>query len=384
MCRYLGLERVSLQDFALASVYQGRSNHRKGTMKRNAILLLVVLASVTTLIAADAPSTSPSPAAAVTEQQKPGLPKFDLDFPGGSPGDLVKAIAKASGHPLNAIISKKDEDVVLPPLKLRHTDVSQLFAALTAMSTRTISYPNGQVSSTSAYSFRCDTPMEPDAVWYFRSALEPRPPGVAEDQKPGLPKFDLDFPGGSPGDLVKAITKASGHPLNAIIPKEDEDVMLPPMKLRDTDVAQLFKALSDASHRSVLRRTGLNSYTYDNIGYSFHCDRAMEPDAVWYFHSDGPLAPPAEKVCRFYQLNPYLTEHSVESITTAIETGWKMLGETSPPTLSFHKDTGLLIAVGDPGDLKVIDEVLSSLERPKMPPPPVQSLAPAPRTPDGQ
>jgi hypothetical protein len=51
----------------------------------------------------------------------------------------------------------------------------------------------------------------------------------------------------------------------------------------------------------------------------------------------------------------------VDDITTAVETGWKMLGETSPPTISFHKDTKLLIAVGEPSKLELIDAVLKAL-----------------------
>ena len=36
-------------------------------------------------------------------------------------------------------------------------------------------------------------------------------------------KFDLDLPGGTPGELVEAIEEASGKPLNAIVPKEHAD-----------------------------------------------------------------------------------------------------------------------------------------------------------------
>ena len=36
----------------------------------------------------------------------------------------------------------------------------------------------------------------------------------------------------------------------------------------------------------------------------------------------------------------------MDDITTAIETGYKMLGEPAP-VINFHKDTKLLIAVGE-------------------------------------
>ncbi|PYK59482.1 MAG: hypothetical protein DME21_13110 [Verrucomicrobia bacterium] len=48
---------------------------------------------------------------------------------------------------------------------------------------------------------------------------------------PNLVQFDLNFPGGTPRQLVEAIEKASGKPLNAVIPDEDADLHLPPLKM---------------------------------------------------------------------------------------------------------------------------------------------------------
>jgi hypothetical protein len=66
-----------------------------------------------------------------------------------------------------------------------------------------------------------------------------------------------------------------------------------------------------------------------------------------------------------YLLTPYLDRGlTVDDITTAIQTGWKMLGYSPTPELSFHKETKLLIAVGDPNQLETIDRVLSALNPP--------------------
>jgi hypothetical protein len=54
---------------------------------------------------------------------------------------------------------------------------------------------------------------------------------------------------------------------------------------------------------------------------------------------------------------------SIDDITTAIKTGAKMLGETDEPTMSFHKDTRLLIAVGEPSRLDIIDSALRALQQ---------------------
>jgi hypothetical protein len=53
----------------------------------------------------------------------------------------------------------------------------------------------------------------------------------------------------------------------------------------------------------------------------------------------------------------------VDDITTAVRTGWNMLGETNAPELNFHEDTKLLIAVGPLDKLQLIDEVLSELKK---------------------
>jgi len=56
---------------------------------------------------------------------------------------------------------------------------------------------------------------------------------------------------------------------------------------------------------------------------------------------------------------------TVDDITTAIQTGWKMLGDEEAPTINFHKDTKLLIAVGEPNKLETIDAVLNALDSSK-------------------
>jgi hypothetical protein len=57
----------------------------------------------------------------------------------------------------------------------------------------------------------------------------------------------------------------------------------------------------------------------------------------------------------------------VDDITTAIQTGWKMMGDKETPEISFHKETKLLIAVGEPDQLGVIDDVLKALQPPPNP-----------------
>ncbi|PYJ85475.1 MAG: hypothetical protein DME22_09000 [Verrucomicrobia bacterium] len=177
-------------------------------------------------------------------------------------------------------------------------------------------------------------------------------------QDQNLVQFDLNFPGGTPRQLVEAIEKASGKPLNAVIPDEDADLHLPPLKMRAVNVAELFAALSQASSKQI----NVSGGTY-NSSYSFQTASEINDNSVWWFQHFKPAITQPE--CRFYQLAPYLETYKVEDITTAIQTGWKMLGEKNPPTISFHKDTKLLIAVGEESKLRMIDSVLQQLAQGK-------------------
>ncbi len=212
-----------------------------------------------------------------------------------------------------------------------------------------------------------------------------------------LPRFDLDFPGGKPKELVRAVEKAMRRPLNVVIPQENANAELPPLSVKGVTVVQLFQALAQASQKQEPYVTGYSSgpptfgrtpsYAFVNTGYGFRTTGAPSENSIWYFFWDkvpsvpglnAELAGPPP-VCRFYQLAPYLAAgYKVEDITTAIETGWKMLNETNPPRISYHKDTKLLIAVGTDNKLGIIQDVLNHLptDKPKSPAVPGKPVVP--------
>ena len=224
---------------------------------------------------------------------------------------------------------------------------------------------------------------------------------ISQQQSGELTRFNLDFPGGTPKELVAAIQKAMEKPLNAIVPEEDADINIPPLKMSNVNVGNLFSALEEASRQTHSYETG-SSYgggggfggyrTIQQMVTSYGFRQGPGPltdDTIWYFHAEKPLMPPISstsetKAVRFYSLDPYLrVKHgertlTVDDITTAIETGWKMLGETSPPKISFHKDTNLLIAVGEPAKLEIIDAALKALMPQATPTAPGKAAAPKP------
>jgi hypothetical protein len=189
----------------------------------------------------------------------------------------------------------------------------------------------------------------------------PTPPAKAAS--PTLTKFDLDFPGGTPNELVAAIQKAMGRPLNAIVPEDSASLKLPPLKMKSVNVVQLFQALERASEISRVLPSG-SGYSSFQAMFGFRTQDPVTDDSVWYFYYSGQQ-PQLPKISRFFLLTPYLDRGlTVDDITTAIQTGWKMAGTSPTPALSFHKETKLLIAVGDRNQLQTIDEVLGALRTP--------------------
>ncbi|HXE43328.1 MAG TPA: hypothetical protein VN516_09915 [Candidatus Baltobacteraceae bacterium] len=183
-----------------------------------------------------------------------------------------------------------------------------------------------------------------------------------------LTRFNLDFPGGTPRDLVKAIEKAMSKPLNAIISDEDDNaVNIPALKMNDVNVEQLFNALATASYKPVTIIQPGRSTVESSRGYGFHADNPITDSSIWYFRVDKPSSetlPPAQEILRFYSLEPYLNRgFSVDDVTTAIQTGWKMAGLKPQPELNYHKETKMLIAYGEANKLSVIENVLQTLPR---------------------
>jgi hypothetical protein len=146
--------------------------------------------------------------------------------------------------------------------------------------------------------------------------------------------------------------------------------------MRQVTVDDLFMAMEQGSHRmeTIVTGTYFGDFSgagarsqYANIETSYGFRKIA---GVWVFSNKKAVPPPDQVMVRtrFYQLKPYLEQSSVEDITTAIQTAWKMMAENklapnknATTELKFHKETGLLIAVGDVTQVQVIDDVLNAL-----------------------
>jgi hypothetical protein len=176
-----------------------------------------------------------------------------------------------------------------------------------------------------------------------------------------LPRFDLEFPGGTARELVNAITNATGKPLNAVIPDNDADwKVIPALSVKNVTVTELFGSFTPIS-----KETKTYSGGYQRTSsWGFQTEGVPNENSIWSFYSDEFSEVEVPTICRFYQLGPYLEAgYKVEDITTAMETAWKMLGVNPQPDMKYHKDTKLLIAVGEEDKLKMIDDALAQLSK---------------------
>src|SRR6185436_5500908 len=213
------------------------------------------------------------------------------------------------------------------------------------------------------------------------------PPGSYGSNRPtpaaDLPRFDLDFNGGNPEQFVEAIRSSLKGPLNVVLPNNQNEVHIPPLKMRQVNVSELFNALGRVSTRSVAYQIGYTDYTAPgpqysvpgqsmnrrstvstyNEQYSFSTEPPITQNSIWYLVISSRPQTSENKVCRYYQLAPYLKNLKIDDVTTAIQAGWRMLGVSPAPELNFHKDTSLLIAVGDQQKLDIIDAVLAELAK---------------------
>jgi hypothetical protein len=215
-------------------------------------------------------------------------------------------------------------------------------------------------------------------------AQEAPAPGKApaEAPAPKLTLFDLDFPGGTPGELVEAIQRAAGTPVNAVIPSEDAKVELPPLKMRQVTTESIFRAMFEASRSKPPLSSDTFSSTYVESTFGFRTQGAASDGSVWYFLVNAPVKIQSHRTVNFFPLTPFLDEGlSVDDITTAINTGWKMLGGSDQSELSYHKETKLLIVVADVEHTGTVIKALEALRQAKSKPtiaPPTNKSSPDP------
>jgi hypothetical protein len=193
-----------------------------------------------------------------------------------------------------------------------------------------------------------------------------------------LSRFDLDFRGGSPENLIGAISEAMGKKVNVVIGENAEGIRLPAVRVRNATIADVFSAIATTTRHDVAVPVTVGmggiaqSIQYRTVQSQFlPASNPVTDDTVWSFVSNeaetqelaAHATQPAREL-RHFQLSDYLNDKlTVADITTAIRTGWEMLEIKNPPDLKFHQETGIMIAAGEAKLIDQIPMVLQQLPR---------------------
>lgn len=207
---------------------------------------------------------------------------------------------------------------------------------------------------------------------YAQQPGQPFPGQAAVPYVDDLPKFDLDFQGGDVSELVESVQKElkkvdADAFLNVVIPTEHRHYPMPPLKMRNVNVNQLFRALEMASQAQANMDTrglpagAFRGQSFTAARYGFQTSGPATRESIWYFYVVKTQEDRPSKALRYFQLAPYLSQYTMDDIGRAIEAGWNMLEENEQTKLNFHKETKLLIAVGPPHQLETISMVLKEL-----------------------
>ena len=171
---------------------------------------------------------------------------------------------------------------------------------------------------------------------------------ISELSIPREPGFNLTFKGGTPQELVQEMKNAVAgsftepdnvFPINVVVPKDLEDVQVPPLTMQSVNPRTVFDTLNLIWQSEGLRWVSAG-------------------DKAWVLQT----APDRRKAQAFF-VGHLLKKYKIEDITTAVKTTWEFGGNAGrlKPELKFHQDTEMLIALADGGQLSTVNEVLTQL-----------------------
>jgi len=220
------------------------------------------------------------------------------------------------------------------------------------------------------------------------------PPAVATEQTPDLsaawqrriPQFHCD---GAPLDEVVKELRVKFPELNFLVKQKVRSESIT-VSLRSVNLQEILQAVEPATEGQV------------HVLWPTNEERLI----IFERKDSGPRIDPStglplqagRKVCRVYNLSEYLKgmsdselDGAIKELKDVLEQAWSMLrqanDENEPsPTLSIHRGTRLVVAVGSPEDLAVLEQVVIGLQgsAPGVPPgmpSPFGGSLPRPRSP---
>ncbi|MGF1484901.1 MAG: hypothetical protein ACFBZ8_11115 [Opitutales bacterium] len=216
-----------------------------------------------------------------------------------------------------------------------------------------------------------ETPQRRTATRQEISQTPTAPANAAQrvtTEKSDPARITLDFPGGTPSELIDAMSKALGRQISAVFPVGSERIEIPPFTVEEADETALLKSLY---YREQFEIRDRNAISYREVGYNWGWI-----GGVWRLEIDrvSGVGPVNEVVP--VGVGELLRHYTIEEITTAIRLGWDNLPapayenspyylvrpNKAPASLHYHEETQLLVAVASEPELQLMRQTLSTLQ----------------------
>lgn len=204
-----------------------------------------------------------------------------------------------------------------------------------------------------------------------RPEKEARPQAEVQAESVIIPVFD--FPGGTVRDYVQQLGEQLPG-FNFVVSPRVREVTLPPLSLKQVS-AQTAIQLLEAVGRTA--KAGVTASLIGEENSVWLIDSA-EPSGVSSLFGGGqppPVAfqlaatPAAPNRVQVFSISLLLAlEVKPETILTAVETALEMQPDvegSGGPAIKFHEEAGLLIVRGSGDEIRIVEEVITSIEKGK-------------------
>jgi len=167
--------------------------------------------------------------------------------------------------------------------------------------------------------------------------------------------ISVKFPGGTVTEYFKALVKEAGT-INVMLAPEAAEVPMPPVTLTNVSVSAAIglvdgRSASPPSRFIELKVRQMPQY-HDGALPTYQVQAKIRGRRV-------PTKASVWTIANLVRGDVFESD----DVLAAVETALDILQLTDKPIIRFHKETGLLIARGDPQQLKTIEDVLGQLQQ---------------------
>jgi hypothetical protein len=197
-------------------------------------------------------------------------------------------------------------------------------------------------------------------------------PGQVATKVEAGPRIHLEFPGGTPRELLQHIEMGTHAKANVIIHPECKNVVVPPIELHEVTVGQIFMALNavaEPEYKDGIWRRVPEAETeiWTLVRPAPQASSAgqmltqMQNAGSFQERVNRLVNAPRGKTCKVFNLSRALEAYSIDDVTTTIQAGWELLAKDTNRDMKFHKETKLLIVLGDDADINFVADVIREL-----------------------